>query len=41
MGVYLRAKIEVSSIILTSYRQGERGGGAGNFTPPRYLKTSL
>ena len=40
MGVYLRAKIEVSSIILTSYRQGERGG-AGNFTPPRYLKTSL
>ena len=27
MGVYLRAKIEVSSIILTSYRQGERGGG--------------
>ena len=24
MGVYLRAKIEVSSIILTSYRQGER-----------------
>ena len=24
MGVYLRAKIEVSSIILTSYRQGGR-----------------
>ena len=27
MGVYLRAKFEVSSIILTSFRQG------GNFTP--------
>ena len=28
MGVYLRAKFQVSSIILTSFRQG------GNFTPP-------
>ena len=28
MGVYLRAKFEVSSIILTSFKQG------GNFTPP-------
>ena len=28
MDVYLRAKFEVSSIILTSFRQG------GNFTPP-------
>ena len=30
MGVYLRAKFEVSSIILTGFRQG----GGGNFTPP-------
>ena len=29
MGVYIRAKFEVSSIILTSFRQG-----GGNFTPP-------
>ena len=28
MGVYLRAKFQVSSIILTSF------GGGGNFTPP-------
>ena len=28
MGVYLRAKFEVSSIILTIFTQG------GNFTPP-------
>ena len=28
MGVYLHAKFEVSSIILTGFRQG------GNFTPP-------
>ena len=28
MGVYLRAKFEVSRIILTGFRQG------GNFTPP-------
>ena len=28
MGVYLRAKLEVSSIILTGFRHG------GNFTPP-------
>ena len=31
MGVYLRAKFEVSSIILPAFRQG--GGGGGNFTP--------
>ena len=30
MGVYLRAKFEVSSIILTSFRQG----GGDNFMPP-------
>ena len=30
MGVYLRAKFEVSSIILPAFRQG---GGGGNFTP--------
>ena len=30
MGVYLRAKFEVSSIILTSFRQGV----GVNFTPP-------
>ena len=29
MGVYLRAKFQVSSIILTGFRQG-----GGNFTPP-------
>ena len=28
MGVYLRAKFEVSSIVLIGFRQG------GNFTPP-------
>ena len=28
MGVYLRAKFEVCSLILTCFRQG------GNFTPP-------
>ena len=28
MGVYLRAKFDVSSMILTSFRQG------GSFTPP-------
>ena len=27
MGVYLRAKFEVSSIILTSFREGWGGGG--------------
>ena len=32
MGVYLRATFEASNIILTSFRQGRRGGG-GNFTP--------
>ena len=36
MGVYLRAKFEVSSIVLTRFRQG---GGGGNFTPP-HLKTN-
>ena len=35
MGVYLRAKFEVSSIILTSFRQGE----CGNFTPHRSKRT--
>ena len=30
MGVYLPAKCEVSSIILTGFRQGARG----NFIPP-------
>ena len=36
MGVYLRAKFEVSSVILTSYRQG------GDFPPPHppHLKTN-
>ena len=33
MGVYLRAKFEVSSIILTSFRQGV----GVNFTPPPSL----
>ena len=33
MGVYLRAKFEVSSLILTSLRGGA-GVGGGNFTPP-------
>ena len=36
MGVYLRAKFEVSSIILTSFRQG----GKGNSPPPQHLKTT-
>ena len=31
MGVYLRAKFEISSVIVTSFRQG------GNFTPPPTL----
>ena len=31
MGVYLRAKFEISSIILTSFRLGREGG---DFTPP-------
>ena len=40
VGVYLRAKFQVSCIILTSFRHGEGwrvgvGGGVGcNFTPP-------
>ena len=33
MGVYLHAKFEVSSIILTSFRQGGVGGGV-IFAPP-------
>ena len=33
MAVYLRVKFEVSSVILTSFKQG-RVGGWGNFTPP-------
>ena len=37
MGVYLRAKFEVSSIILTSFRL-ERGWG--DFTPPHYPPAS-
>ena len=35
MGGYLCAKFEVSSVILTSFRQGGSGGGrGGNFTSP-------
>ena len=34
MGLYLLTKFQVSSIILTSFRQRGRGGGGGNFTPP-------
>ena len=34
MCVYLRAKCEVSSMILTSFTQTGRGGEGGNFTPP-------
>ena len=35
MGVYLRTKFEVSSVILTGFRRG-----GGNFTPtPSHLKT--
>ena len=33
MGVYLRAKFEVSSIILTSFRQGWGWGGGGVILP--------
>ena len=34
MSVYLRVKFEVSSITLTSFRQGGRGvGEGGSFTP--------
>ena len=36
MGVYLRAKFEISSIILTSFRLG-RGGG--DFTSPTQNET--
>ena len=32
MGVCLRTKFKVSSIILTSLRQGGWGGGVSNFT---------
>ena len=38
MDVYLRAKFEVSSIILTSFTQ--EGGGV-NFTPPHTSKRTL
>ena len=31
MGVYLRAKFEVSSIILTRFTLGSGGGGGGDF----------
>ena len=34
MYLYFRAKFEVSSIILTSFRQGRGWGGGGNFIPP-------
>ena len=37
MCVYLRAKFEVSSIILTSFRQG---GGKGSFTFPHLKMNS-
>ena len=37
MGVYLRAKFEVSSMILTSFRQWREGGG-GCLTPSRTSK---
>ena len=36
MGVYLRAKFEVSSMILTSFRPG----GGCNFTPLPHFKTN-
>ena len=40
MSVCLRAKFQVSSITLTSFRQGEREGGGGNFThPPNSKRT--
>ena len=32
MGLYLRVKFEVSSIILTGFRRGGEGGGEGDFT---------
>ena len=36
MGVYLRTKFQVSSMILTGFRLGGGGGGGGNmFTPPK------
>ena len=38
MGVYLRAKFEVSSIILTSFRLGRMGGGGGVNLPPLPLQ---
>ena len=33
MNVYLRAKLQVCRVTLTSFRQWE-GGEGGNFTPP-------
>ena len=38
MGGYLRAKFEVSSIILIAFRQE---GGGGVILPPPHLKTNL
>ena len=38
MDVYLRAKFEVSSIILTSFRQGRWGGGV-ILQPPTTKRT--
>ena len=40
MCVYLRTKVQVSSIILTSFRQGKDQGGGGVIYPhsPPHLK---
>ena len=35
MCLYLCVKFEVSTLILTSFRQGVGAGGGGNFTLPR------
>ena len=34
MCIYVRDKFEVSSIFLTSFRQGVGVGEGGNYTPP-------
>ena len=39
-GCVLTYQIEISSIILTIFRQEGRGGGGGN-PPPTHLKTNL
>ena len=39
MCVYLREKFEVSSIFLTSFRQGVGVGEGGNYTPPPQNET--